>query len=330
MRALIIGVTGQDGSYLAEQLAADGHTVYGMLRGQVHPKRDWLQRLVPNIHFVYGDLLDLSSLCGVIGEAQPDVVFNLGAVTFVGMSWHQPTVISEITGLGCMRVLEAIRIMNPEIRFVQASSSEMFGDVTESPQDEDTPFNPVSSYGVAKVYAHHTTVTYRNSFGIHASNVMMFNHESVRRGEEFVTRKVTAAVARIAAGEQDKLKLGQLSPSRDWGWAPDYMRALPLIANRNIPGDFVLATGVTHTVAEWCEIAFNVAGLDWKDYVEIDESLFRPSEVWTLTGDASKAHEKLGWRPTAKFEDIITRMVECDMRLGKESPEVRFIARNGG
>jgi GDPmannose 4,6-dehydratase len=330
MRALIIGVTGQDGSYLAEQLAAQGHTVYGMLRGQVHPKREWLQKLVPNINFVYGDLLDLSSLCNVIKEANPDVVFNLGAVTFVGMSWHQPTVISEITGLGCMRVLEAIRIVNPEIRFVQASSSEMFGDVFESPQNESTPFNPVSSYGVAKVYAHHTTVTYRNSFGIHASNVMMFNHESVRRGEEFVTRKVTAAVARIAAGEQDKVSLGRLTPARDWGWAPDYMKALPLIAMRDTPDDFVLATGETHTVSEWCEAAFKVVGIDnWLDYIAADSSLLRPSEVWTLTGNASKARDKLGWAPVVPFDESVRRMVECDMQLGKESPEVRFIARNG-
>jgi GDPmannose 4,6-dehydratase len=328
MRALIIGVTGQDGSYLAEQLAADGHTVYGMLRGQVHPKREWLKQIVPNINLVYGDLLDLSSLINVIREADPEVVFNLGAVTFVGMSWHQPTVISEITGLGCMRVLEAIRIVNPEIRFVQASSSEMFGDVFASPQNESTPFNPVSSYGVAKVYAHHTTVTYRNSFGMHASNVMMFNHESVRRGEEFVTRKVTAAVARIAAGEQDGLTLGYVTPARDWGWAPDYMKALPLIAEQNTPDDYVLATGETHTVAEWCDAAFKVAGLNYHDYVSTDPALFRPSEVWTLTGDASKAREKLGWAPTVPFDEIVRRMVECDMQLGKETPDVRFISRN--
>jgi GDPmannose 4,6-dehydratase len=205
----------------------------------------------------------------------------------------------------------------------------MFGDVEESPQDETTPFHPVSSYGVAKVYAHHTTVTYRNSFGIHASNVMMFNHESVRRGEEFVTRKVTAAVARIAAGEQDELTLGQLTPSRDWGWAPDYMKALPLVAMRDTPDDFVLATGETHTVSEWCETAFDVAGLDWKDYVKVDPSLFRPSEVWTLTGNHAKAREKLGWCPSVPFDEIVRRMVECDMQLGKEPPEVRFIERNG-
>ncbi len=314
MKALITGVTGQDGSYLAEQLAADGHEVYGLVRGQANPKLAWLRELVPSLRVLHGDLLDQSSLQQALVTAQPDVVFNLAAVTFVGMSWQQPTVMSEVTGLGCLRMLEAIRAVDPGIRFVQASTSEMFGDCP-GPQDERTPLRPVSPYGVAKTFAHHMTTGYRESHGLHASAAIMFNHESPRRGEEFVTRKVSMAAARIAAGLQDKLILGRLEPRRDWGWAPDYMRALPLIAARDEPGDYVLATGETHSVQDLCDAAFAAAGLDAADHVLSESALYRPSEVWELCGDASRARVMLGWRPEVRFPEIVRRLVARDLEL---------------
>lgn len=314
MRALVIGVTGQDGSYLAEQLTEAGDTVYGMIRGQANPKRKWIEKLIPSMTLLAGDLLDQSSLQDVIRESNPDVIYNLGAVTYVGISWQQPAVMSEVTGLGCMRVLEAIRAVNKDIRFVQASTSEMFGDVESSPQNEQTRFQPVSPYGVAKTFAHHTTLTYRHSYGMHASTAIMFNHESPRRGEEFVTRKVTLAAARIANGLQDELILGRLDPIRDWGWAPDYMRALPLIARQDKPDDYVLATGKTHSVSELCETAFAAAGMDWTDHVRSKAELYRPSEVWTLCGNAAKAKRQLGWRPKVSFDELVRNMVESDMR----------------
>ena len=311
MRALITGVTGQDGSYLAEQLTADGWTVFGLIRGQHNPKRAWIQGLVPSLVLIEGDLLDQSSLQRALVAAQPDVVFNLGALTFVGMSWDQPTLMTEVTGLGALRMLEAIRAVNPRIRFVQASSSEQFGTVRESPQRETTPFWPRSPYGVAKLFAHHVTVNYRESYGIHASAAIMFNHESPRRGEEFVTRKITAAVARIAAGSNDALLLGNLAAKRDWGWAPDYMRCLPLIALRDEPDDFVLATGEAHSVADLCDLAFGIVGLDWRDHVVSDTSLFRPADVPELLGDASKARAVLKWEPTLRFDGIVREMVRA-------------------
>lgn len=315
MRALITGVTGQDGSYLAEQLTAAGHTVYGMIRGQANPKRAWIQGLVPSLRLIEGDVLDQSSLQQALTRARPDVVFNLAAVTFVGMSWQQPTVMSEVTGMGCLRVLEAVRAVNPGIRFVQASTSEMFGRTAAAVQDERTPLAPCSPYGVAKAFAHHTTVTYRESYGLHASTAIMFNHESPRRGEEFVTRKVTRAVARIAAGMQDSLALGRLLPLRDWGWAPDFMLALPLIAAEDKPGDYVLATGESHTVADLCEAAFAAAGLDWEKYVRTDPALHRPTEVWSLCGDPSRARKVLGWEARVRFAQIVAALVEHDMAL---------------
>lgn len=311
MRALIIGVTGQDGSYLAEQLAEE-HTVFGMVRGQRNPKRAWIQGLVPSMTVVDGDLLDQSSLQHVLAATQPDVVFNLGALTYVGMSWQQPAVMTEVTGVGPLRVLEAIRTVNPDIRLVHASSSEQFGAVVESPQHERTAFNPRSPYGVAKVFAHHTVVNYRESYGLHASTAIMFNHESPRRGEEFVTRKVTLAAARIAAGEQAELRLGNINARRDWGWAPDFMRALPVIAARDEADDFVLATGETHTVRELCEVAFEAVGLDYRNHLVVDPALLRPADVELLLGDPTKARTVLGWEPTVTFKEIVHRMVHED------------------
>nr|MDT0658034.1 GDP-mannose 4,6-dehydratase [Micromonospora sp. DSM 115978] len=318
MRALITGVTGQDGSYLAEQLTADGHEVYGLVRGQRNPRRDWISLLVPGIRLIDGDLLDQSSLQHALTVAQPDVVYNLGAITYVGMSWQQPTLMTEVTGLGVLRLLEAIRAVDPDIRLVHASSSEMFGAVAESPQTERTPFNPRSPYGVAKVFAHHTVVNYRESYGLHASTAIMFNHESTRRGPEFVTRKVSLAAAAIAAGRQDKLRLGNIAARRDWAWAPDYVRALPLIADQPEPDDYVLATGRTHTVERLADVAFEVAGLDYRDHLVIDPALHRPADVELLQGDASKAAAVLGWKPTLTFEELVARMVEHDlMEVGR-------------
>ena len=310
MRALITGVTGQDGSYLAEQLAAAGDTVYGLIRGQHNPKRQWIQELVPSLQLIEGDLLDQSSLQRALVKAEPDVVYNLGALTFVGMSWDQPTLMTEVTGLGALRMLEAIRAVNPSIRFVQASSSEQFGAVRETPQTETTPFWPRSPYGVAKLFAHHVTVNYRESYGMRASTAIMFNHESPRRGEEFVTQKVARAAVRIAAGKQDYLRLGNVHSRRDWGWAPDYMRALPLIAARYEPDDFVLATGEDHSVWDLVCLAFETAGAECATgKVLFDGSLQRPADVECLLGDASKAKRVLGWEPTVRFPEIVRRLV---------------------
>lgn len=312
MRALITGITGQDGSYLAEHLAESGHEVWGMLRGQRHPKRAWVESLVPGVHLVEGDLLDQSSLMHVLEQSRPDVVYNLAAVTFVGLSWQQPTLMSEVTGLGVLRLLEAVRHVDPTIAVVQASTSEMFGS-SPAPQSESTPFHPRSPYGTAKLFAHHTAVNYRESYGMRISTAIMFNHESPRRGEEFVTRKVTAAAARIAGSRQSRLGLGNLESRRDWGWAPDYVRALPLMAAVS-PGDFVLATGETHTVRELCQAAFAEVGLDWADYVTYDEAQVRPADVEHLQGDATHAKAALGWEPTLRFADIVRELVRTDVQ----------------
>lgn len=310
MRALITGVTGQDGSYLAEQLVAEGHEVYGLIRGQRNPKRGWIQSLVPDLRLIEGDLLDQSSLQRALVAAEPDVVFNLAALTFVGMSWDQPVLMTEVTGLGVLRMLEAIRLVNPRIRLVQASSSEQFGS-EPAPQDERTAFHPRSPYGVAKTFAHHVVVNYRESYGIHASTAIMFNHESPRRGEEFVTQKVAKAAKRIANWEDDRLALGNLDSKRDWGWAPDYMRALPMIAAQDEPDDYVLATGEAHSVLQLVEAAFDEVGLDWRRYVVRDPDLYRPADVEHLCGDAIKAKRVLGWEPTVTFREIVARMVEA-------------------
>lgn len=315
MRVLITGITGQDGPYLAAQLGAAGHSVWGLVRGQMSPKWADACEQVGGLRLIRGDLLDQSSLQAALIESRPDVVYNLAALSFVGTSWTQPLVTAEVTGLGTLRLLDAIRFVNPQIRFVQASSSEMFGDVADKTtrQNEDTPFSPRSPYAFAKVFAHQATVNYRESYDMHASTAIMFNHESPRRGCEFVTRKVTRSVARINAGKQDELLLGRLEPQRDWGWAPDYMRALPLISDKVFPGDYVLATGQSHSVRDWCEAAFNVAGLDWHQYVKSDKRFFRPAEVGWLCGDAAKARHELGWQPTTGFRDIVRQMVTADL-----------------
>ena len=316
MRAFITGICGQDGPYLAQALLDAGHEVWGMVRGQQKPEQSRVQALCPGLRLARGDLADQSSLQSALQAARPDVVYNLAALSFVGTSWLQPAVTADITGLGCLRLLDAIRFACPAARFVQASSSEMYGQaVLDVPQDESTPFAPRSPYAIAKVLAHHVTVNYRQSYGLHASTAIMFNHESSRRGEEFVTRKVTRAVAAIAAGRQRELVLGRLDPRRDWGWAPEYMAALPLIAARDEPGDYVLATGITRSVADWCAAAFAVAGLDWRAWTRSDEALYRPAEVEYLRGDAGRAKRELGWEARVPFGDIVRQMTEHDMNL---------------
>lgn len=313
MRALITGVTGQDGSYLAEHLADLGWHVAGLMRGHRHPKADWLRGLVPGIQLVDGDLLDQSSLQAALKETQPDVVFNLGALTFVGMSWKQPALMSEVTGLGALRMLEAIRAVDTAIRFVQASSSEMLGGNLANYMDEATPLRPRSPYGTAKAFAHNTTVNYRESYGMHASCAIMFNHESPRRGLEFVTRKVTHGAALIKAGKASALSLGRLDTMRDWGWAPEFVTALPMMARRDSPSDYVLATGEAHSVEELCREAFDLVDLNWKDYVRHDLRWERPADVGYLCGSPARAAFELGWRPQVRFHEIVDRMVTEDL-----------------
>ena len=313
--ALITGITGQDGMYLAEHLLAQDYIVYGLIRGQNNPKRERLEELLPGLELVEGDLLDQSSLIAALEFTQPDEVYNLGAISFVALSFKQPQLTGEITGLGVTRMLEAVRVVNRRIRFYQASSSEMFGKVRESPQRETTPFHPRSPYGVAKVYGHYITVNYRESYGMFAVSGMLFNHESPRRGLEFVTRKISRAVARIKLGRQNELALGNLEASRDWGYAGDYVRAMHLMLQQPEPEDFVIATGRTHSVRDFCEMAFRHAGLDWRDYVKADPKFERPAEVDYLVGDASKAREKLGWQPEVDFESLVRMMVDADLAL---------------
>lgn len=313
MRVLITGVSGQDGYYLAKQLTAERHQVFGMVRGRPGVTREMLAAELPDVTLVEGDLLDQSSLQHLLKECRPQVVYNLGAITFVGSSWSQPAIMSEVTGLGVLRLLEAIRTVDQSIRLVHASSSEMYGQVRETPQDELTPLNPRSPYGVAKAFAHHTVVNYRESYDLHASAAIMFNHESPRRGHEFVTRKVSRSVASIVAGHTKKLRLGNLDPQRDWGWAPEYMTALPLIADQDEPGDYCLATGEAHSVRELCQVAFEVVGLNWEDHVISDPTLFRPADVTLLRGDGRKAKRVLGFEPQVRFAEVVRRMVEADL-----------------
>lgn len=313
MRALITGITGQDGPYLAAHLAAAGWEVCGMVRGQPRPDWDDVRALVPGLTLAEGDLLDQSSLHRVLAETVPDVVFNLAALTFVPLSFRQPVLTADVTGTGVIRLLEAIRVTDRGIRLVQASSSEMFGNAPESPQHEETRFCPASPYAAAKALAHHAVVNYRDSYGLHASTAIMFNHESPRRGAEFVTRKISLGVAAIAAGRADSLTLGRLDTRRDWGWAPEYMAALPLIAAQDEPGDFVLATGESHTVLEFARAAFDAAGLDYRRYLRQDPALFRPAEVTALEGDPGKARSVLGWKASVPFAEIARRMTEHDL-----------------
>ena len=312
--ALITGITGQDGTYLAEHLIGLGYTVYGLIRGQNNPKAEAVQRLIPNLELIEGDLLDQSSLIAAVEAAQPDEVYNLGAISFVPVSWRQPVLTSEITGLGVTRLLEAIRIVNRDIRFYQASSSEMFGKVREVPQSEATPFHPRSPYGVAKAYGHYTTVNYRESYDMFACSGILFNHESPRRGLEFVTRKTTNAAARIKLGTQQNLLMGDLKPKRDWGYAGDYVRAMHLMLQQDAPDDYVIGTGETHSVRELCTVAFGHVGLDWEEFVQTDPRFLRPAEVNLLIADSTKAREELGWNPTVDFSSLVQMMVEWDLK----------------
>src|SRR5205807_544598 len=316
-RALVTGIDGQDGRYLAELLIAKGYDTFGMIRGQNNPRAQIVSDEIPAVELIEGDLQDLSSLIAVVEQVQPDEVYNLGAVSFVALSFRQPELTADITGLGVLRMLEAIRVVggthDNRMRFYQASSSEMFGKVRQTPQNEETPFHPRSPYGAAKVFGHYTTVNYRESYGLHASSGMLFNHESPRRGLEFVTRKVSHGVARIKAGLDQTLALGDLEPRRDWGYAPDYVRGMWLMLQQEEPGDYVVASGETHSVRDLCEAAFGHAGLDWREHVVVDERFLRPAEVDLLVGDASKAKAELGWVPEVDFGGLVGMMVDADL-----------------
>jgi GDPmannose 4,6-dehydratase len=318
-RALITGITGQDGSYLAEFLLSQGYEVCGMVRRSSTLNFERIAHIQDQITLVAGDLLDEVSMINILRDNHPTEVYNLAAQSFVQTSWSQPVLTGETTALGVTRVLDAIRIVNPEIRFYQASSSEMFGKVLEVPQKESTPFYPRSPYGVAKVYGHWITVNYRESYGLHASSGILFNHESPRRGLEFLPRKVTHGVARIKAGIDEKLALGNLDAQRDWGFAADYVRAMWLMLQQGSPDDYVVSTGETHEVRELCRLAFAAADLDWEQHVVIDEKFLRPAEVDLLVGDPSKAHEVLGWQREVDFPGLVTMMVEADMDLTRKS-----------
>ena len=312
MRALVTGVTGQDGSYLAEYLLARGWEVWGLARRLSWENHQRIAHL-PDLRLVSGDLLDQGCLLRLLAEIRPDHVYNLAAQSFVPTSVDQPILTGEVTALGAARVLEAVRIACPSARVYQASSSEMFGLAETSPQDETTPFHPRSPYGVAKVYAHHLTVNYRESHGIFACCGILFNHESPRRSPEFVTRKIARGVADIARGRSRGLALGNLEARRDWGWAPDYVRAMHAMLSQDEPGDWVVATGESHSVAEFAERAFAVAGLDWRDHVTVDPALLRPADIPGLVGDASRARRDLGWAPTVAFDELVRRMVEAEL-----------------
>jgi GDPmannose 4,6-dehydratase len=313
-RALITGITGQDGSYLAELLLEKGYEVHGMVRRASTEKFDRIEHLRDRVSLHQGDLLDHRSLTDTLKHARPDEIYNLAAMSFVGLSWIQPVLTAEFSGVGVARLLETVREVAPEARFYQASSSEMFGKVREVPQNELTPFHPRSPYGVAKVYGHFITVNYRESYGLHATSGILFNHESERRGREFVTRKITWHAAAIKAGKADTLALGNLDAERDWGYAKDYVEAMWLMLQQDDPGDYVVATGQAHSVRDCVTIAFDHVGLDPAEHVVIDEQFLRPAEVDHLIGDATKARERLGWRPRTSFEDMIRLMVDADLR----------------
>jgi GDPmannose 4,6-dehydratase len=311
--ALITGITGQDGSYLAELLLEKGYRVFGLVRRSSTVTFERIQHIQDRIELVPGDLTDQNSLLYALQQCNPDEVYNLAAQSFVQTSWNQPTLTGDVTALGVTRILEAIRVHNPGIRFYQASSSEMFGKVQAVPQDEDTPFYPRSPYGVAKVYGHWITVNYRESYGMFAVSGILFNHESPRRGLEFVTRKVTDAVARIQLGLQDKLRLGNLDAQRDWGFAGDYVRAMWLMLQQDEPRDYVIATHQTHSVRDLVETAFGHVGLDWREHVVQDERFMRPAEVDLLIGDPGRAKAELGWEPEVTFRQLVEMMVDADL-----------------
>jgi len=314
-RALITGITGQDGSYLAELLLDHGYEVIGMLRRSSTLNFERIARIQDRVTLVTGDLLDEVSMISILREHRPNEVYNLAAQSFVQTSFSQPVLTGETTALGVTRILDAVRIVDPEIRFYQASSSEMFGKVHEVPQRESTPFHPRSPYGVAKVYGHWITVNYRESYGLHASSGMLFNHESPRRGLEFSTRKITNGAARIKHGLESTLPLGNLEAQRDWGFAGDYVRAMWLMLQQDQPSDYVVATGETHSVKELCELAFGHVGLDYRDHVVVDERFFRPAEVDLLVGDATRARDVLGWKPDVAFSDLVAMMVDADLEI---------------
>lgn len=317
-RALITGITGQDGSYLAEFLLGQGYHVIGMVRRTSTINFERIIDIQDKIRIVQGDLLDQVSLIDILREHKPTEVYNLAAQSFIPTSFKQPVLTGEFTALGVTRMLEAIRIVNPEIRFYQASSSEMFGKVVEIPQKETTPFHPRSPYGVAKVYGHWITVNYRESYNLFAVSGILFNHESPRRGLEFVTHKVTYHAAKIALGLADKLPLGNLDAQRDWGWAPDYVRMMNLMLQQDHPEDYVIATGKTHSIRRLCQVAFECVDLDWQRYVYVNEADLRPADVDLLIGDATKAKVKLGWEPTITFEQMIEKMVAADLAALKK------------
>lgn len=313
--ALITGVTGQDGSYLSEFLLEKGYTVVGMVRRSSTVTFERLSHIQDDITIVQGDLHDQSSLVALLEEYKPDEVYNLAAQSFVPTSWSQPILTGEVTALGVSRMLEAIRLVNPKIKFYQASSSEMFGKVVEVPQRESTPFYPRSPYGVAKVYGHWITINYRESFDIFAASGILFNHESPRRGIEFVTRKIAYHAAKIKLGLAKELRLGNLESQRDWGYAGDYVQAMWLMLQHHTPDNFVIGTGETHSVREFCELAFGYVGLNYKDYVVQDPRFYRPAEVDLLISDPSKARKELGWQPKVSFKELVEMMVESDLRL---------------
>ena len=315
--ALITGVTGQDGSYLAELLLDKGYEVVGVVRRTSHDSYERIGHLLDRLHVVAADLLDQHSLTSVIRDAKPAEVYNLAAQSFVPTSWTQPVLTGEFTALGVTRILEAVRLAHPEARFYQASSSEMFGRVQESPQKETTPFYPRSPYGVAKVYGHWITVNYRESYSLFAVSGILFNHESPRRGLEFVTRKVTHAVARIVRGQAKELRLGNLDAKRDWGYAGDYVDAMWRMLQQPAPEDFVIGTGTAHSVRELCQVAFAHAGLDWQKFVTVDPALVRPAEVEHLLADPAKARRVLGWQPAVSFEQLVKKMVDADLERVK-------------
>jgi GDPmannose 4,6-dehydratase len=312
-RALITGITGQDGSYLAELLLEKGYEVHGMVRRSSTENFERIGHLTSRVCLHQADLLDQSSLMSLLQAVRPAELYNLAAQSFVPTSWTQPSLTGEFTALGVTRMLEAVRLVDPRIRFYQASSSEMYGKVRETPQSEDTPFYPRSPYGVAKVYGHHITVNYRESYGLYAVSGILFNHESPRRGREFVTRRISEGVARLKLGLQDELRLGNLDAHRDWGFAPEYVRAMWLMLQKSEPGDFVIGTGTHHTPRDFVELACAHVGLDPADFVQTDRSLLRPAEVDTLLADASKARRELGWESRTSFAELVQIMVEADL-----------------
>lgn len=327
-RALITGITGQDGSYLAELLLEKGYEVFGLVRRSSTVNFERIGHLQDKIELISGDLLDQKSLISALQTARPQEVYNLGAQSFIPVSWEQPMLTGEITGLGVTRLLEAIRACDENIRFYQASTSELFGKVQETPQNEQTAFYPRSPYGVSKLYAHWITINYRESYGLFACTGILFNHESPRRGREFVTRKITHGVARIKCGLDQELRLGDLAPRRDWGYAGDFVRAMWMMLQQDEPDDYVIATGTSRTIGEFCEVAFAHAGLDWRQYVVLDERFLRPAEVYTLLGDATKAREKLGWEPEVGFEEMVQQMVDWDLeQVAHQSVSVRPVLR---